>query len=514
MKLLRVCAVAILSAAFAHKSCTAAARPNILLVIADDLGADSLSLFNTNASATFPPTPTLNSLATNGVLFRNAYGYPTCSPSRSCMLTGRYGFRTGLGYAIVPPSDPQLPAGELTLAEILSAHTSYHHACVGKWHMSFTNTTPNTLGGFSHFSGGLGGALPDYSSWPKIVNGMLTPNYSVYATTDNANDAISWIGQQGTNSWFLWLAFNAGHSPLHKPPNNLHSYDALPGTQMHINNNPRLYFEAMLEAMDTELARVLTNISLTNTTVIFIGDNGSTGMTIQPPYSAGRSKGSLYEGGVRVPVIIAGASVTNQNRTSTNLIHIMDLFATILELAGVNLTTALTNRVIDSQSLVPILSDTASTNARVILTENFSDTLSDPVAGRAVVDGRYKLIQFQNGTNEFYDLWVDFLEAMNLLMRPLSAGEQNAHDTLTAKSSEWQARPVLTSLTRTNQRFSLNFTPVQHYTYTLERRDDVGNGSWLNITSAIAPSSDAAVRFTDMNATGTNRFYRVQAVMP
>ncbi|HEY0551498.1 MAG TPA: sulfatase-like hydrolase/transferase [Verrucomicrobiae bacterium] len=514
MKLLRVCAVAILSAAFAHNSCTGAARPNILLVIADDVGADSLSLFNTNAGATFPPTPTINSLSTNGVLFRNAYAYPTCSPSRSCMLTGRYGFRTGMGYAIVPPADPQLPSGELTLAEILSAQTTYHHACVGKWHLSFTNTTPNTLGGFSHFSGGLGGALPDYSSWPKIVNGVLTPNYSTYATTDNANDAISWIGQQGTNSWFLWLAFNAGHAPLHKPPNDLHSYDALPGTQMHINNNPRRYFEAMLEAMDTELARVLTNISLTNTTVIFIGDNGSTGMTIQPPYSSARGKGTLYEGGIRVPFIIAGASVTNQNRASTNLVHITDLFATILELAGVNLTAALTNRIIDSQSLVPILSNTATTNARVILTENFSDTLSDAVAGRALVDGRYKLIQFQNGTNEFYDLLMDFLEATNLLTRTLSIGEQNAYDTLTTKSSEWQARPALTSLTKTGQQFSLSFTPVQRYTYTLERRDDAGSGSWLNITSAIAPSSDATVRLTDTNAAGTNLFYRVQGVIP
>ncbi len=514
MKLLRVWAMAILSTVFAHDSCTAAARPNILLVIADDLGADSLSLFNTNPAASFPPTPALNSLAANGVLFRNTYAYPTCSPSRSCMMTGRYGFRTGMGYAIVPPSDPQLPSGELTLAEILSTQTVYHHACVGKWHLSFTNTTPNTLGGFSHFSGGLGGALPDYSSWPKIVNGVLTPNYTNYATTDNANDAISWIGQQGTNSWFLWLACNAGHAPLHKPPNDLHSYDALPGTQMHINNNPRRYFEAMLEAMDTELARVLTNISLTNTTVIFIGDNGSTGMTIQPPYSLGRSKGSLYEGGVRVPLIIAGASVTNQGRASTNLVHIVDLFATILEVAGVNLTTALTNRIIDSQSLVPILSDTYPTNARVILTENFSDTLTDAVAGRALVDGRYKLIQFQNGTNEFYDLLADYLEATNLLTRTLTVGEQNAYDTLTAKSSEWQARPVLTSLVKTNQRFSLTFTPVQHYTYTLERRDNAATGVWSSVTSSVPTSSDASVIFRDPSASVLNRFYRVQAVMP
>jgi arylsulfatase A-like enzyme len=492
----------------------AATRPNILLVIADDLGADSLALFNTNPAASFPPTPTLNSLATNGVIFRHARGYPTCTPSRSSMLTGRHGFRTGLGFAIVPPGDPQLPAGELTLAEALAAHTGYRHGAVGKWHLSFTNTTPNTLGGFSHFSGSLGGALPDYSSWNKIVNGTTTPNYSVYATTDNANDAIAWINAQGTNAWFLWLAFNAGHTPLHKPPNNLHSSDALLGTPMHINNNQRAYFEAMIEAMDTELGRVLTNVSLTNTTVIFIGDNGTTGQTIQPPYSSTRAKGTLYEGGLRVPLIVAGASVTNPGRTSTNLVHAVDLYATVLELAGVNLALALTNRTVDSQSLVPLLQDTAGTNARLVMSENFSETLTNTAAGRALTDGRYKLIQFRNGTNELYDLQSDYLEATNLLARALTVAEQGAHDMLAAQSDVWQVRPALHSLTRTGAQFSASFTPVQRNTYTLERRAAANTGSWLSVTSTVAPSSDITLRLTDADAPGTNQFYRVRSVAP
>jgi arylsulfatase A-like enzyme len=492
-----------------------AARPNILLIIADDLGADSLSLFNTNPAARFPPTPNINSLATNGVLFRNAYAQPTCSPSRCTMLTGRFGCRTGLGFAITPPNDPQLSGGELTLPEILTANTAYHHACIGKWHLSFTNTTPNTLGGWSHFSGGIQGALPDYSSWPKVVDGALTPNYSVYATTDNANDAITWIAQQGTNNWFLWLAFNAGHTPLHKPPNNLHSYDSLPGTQANINANPRPYFEAMIEAMDTEMGRVLTNISLTNTTVIFLGDNGTIGQVIQPPYASARSKGSLYEGGIRVPMIIAGAGVTNQNRVSTNLVHCIDLFATILELAGVNIAQAIpTNRPIDSQTLVPFLNNVAVTNGRVLLSENFSDTLTTDVAGRALRNERYKLIQFQNGTNELYDLNIDPLEATNLLARSLIASEQSAYIALQAQSAAWQEKPSLTSLQKTTQQFSLSFIPVQHYTYTLERRDDASSGSWMSVTSAFAPNSDGTIRFTDTNVVGTNRFYRVQGVMP
>jgi len=504
----------------------AATQRNILLIIADDFGTDSLGLYNTNAAASLPPTPTINSLATNGALFRNAWSYPTCSPTRCAILTGRYGFRTGIGSALASVGDPTLPASELTLPEVLTANPQlgYHHASFGKWHLSFNNSDPNTLGGWSHYSGALRGALQDYYQWPKVVNGTLFPGYTNYATTDNVSDALGWINQRGTNAWFLWLAFNSAHTPLHKPPNELHSYDALPGTQFHINNNPRPYYEAMVEAMDTEIGRLLTNmvatnanVSLTNTTIIFLGDNGTPGSVIQPPYSASRAKDTLYEGGIRVPFIISGAGVVNQNRTATNVVHVADLFATILELAGANLATALpANHVIDSQSLVPIMSHTATNDLmRCVLSENFSvNPALTPDPGRALRNARYKMIQYRTGTNELYDLWHDPLEATNLLAGTLNATEQAAYDALLAKSDEWQARPVLTSLQRTAPQFSLSFTPVQKYTYTLERRREVATGTWQTVTITQAPSSDLIVRVTDTNATGSNWFYRVQSEMP
>lgn len=491
-------------------------RRNILLVIADDLGADSLSLFNTNAAARFPPTPNINALATNGIVLKNVYSYPTCSPTRSSMLTGRYGFRTGLGYAIVPPNDPQLPGGEVTIPEVLSAHSTYRHAAIGKWHMTFSNVSPNSIGGFSHFAGALQGALQDYNSWTKVVDGSATPNYTNYATTDTANEAISWINTQGTNAWFLWLAFNAGHNPLHKPPNQLHSYDALSGTQPSINQNPRAYFEAMIEAMDTELGRVLANISLTNTTVIFLGDNGCTGQTIQPPYSSGRAKGTLYEGGIRVPMIVAGAGVVAPNRTNTNVIAAADVFPTVLELAELNVASVLSNRVVDGHSLLPIINNQTVTNSRIILTENFSDTLSSAtnVAGRALRDERYKLIQFRSGTNELYDLQTDYLEATNLLSRSLTANEQTAFGKLLIQSEAWQERPLLRSLTKTPQSIAFSFSPVQRSTYSLEGAGTFGNGDWTTVTSTVAPGSDITIQFSDTATNRSNRFYRVGVIPP
>src|SRR4029434_103993 len=113
-----------------------------------------------------------------------------------------------------------------------------------------------------------------------------------------------------------WLAFNAGHAPFHKPPDGLHSYDSLSGTQGDITANPRPYYEAMIEAMDTEIGRLLSQVDINDTTVLFIGDNGTPARVIQMPFSNARGKDTLYEGGVRVPFIVAGSGVVNPGRSS------------------------------------------------------------------------------------------------------------------------------------------------------------------------------------------------------
>src|SRR5206468_7387156 len=130
-----------------------AARQNILLIIADDYGVDSSSLYNTNASASLPPTPTIASLAQSGVLFRNAYVNPVCSPTRACLITGRYGFRTGIGDVIAGAGSPTLTAAEFTLPEAFAANASYGYqlAHFGKWHLNNAPSSPNNIGGWPHF---------------------------------------------------------------------------------------------------------------------------------------------------------------------------------------------------------------------------------------------------------------------------------------------------------------------------------------------------------------------------
>jgi arylsulfatase A-like enzyme len=413
---------------------------NVLLIVADDLGADSFPL-TAGAGASVPPMPNLVALKNRGVLFSRAYGHPVCSPSRAAMLTGRHPFRTGIGAQLVGAASPQLQAAEFTLPEAFAANPSTGHALAmfGKWHLNAgaaTNDTPRTIGGWPHFAGSIAGALPDYSSWTKVTDGVAAAT-TAYATTDAIDDAIDWIAERGSTPWFAWVALNAPHAPLHQPPLDLHGYDAVAAT------NRNLY-EAMCEAMDTEVGRLLAAVDLAATTVIFIGDNGTPQNVIQPPYTAAHSKGTLYEGGTRVPLIIAGKGVAGPNRSSAAPVHCVDLYSTILELAGINVAaTQPPARTIDSRSVIPVLENRAEA-PRHAFAEQFGSDLTTAQSGRAIIDAAgYKLIQFDDGHEEFYKTATDLNEATTLLGNvALSASDQAAYAALKLELAE--ARGIVT----------------------------------------------------------------------
>ena len=215
-------AIALLMFASAVGAC-AATKQNILLIIADDYGVDSSSLYNTNTPGsitTLPPTPNIASLVTNGVVFRNAYANPVCSPTRSCILTGQHGFRTGVGDIV--DFGPSLTTSSFTLPKAFTnAALGYSFSQFGKWHLAAGPNSPRTVGGWTNFAGSIQGAVANYTNWTKVINGANTLNYTNYATTDLVNDATSWITNRGTNAWFVWAAFNAPHTPFHNPPTNL-----------------------------------------------------------------------------------------------------------------------------------------------------------------------------------------------------------------------------------------------------------------------------------------------------
>ncbi len=396
-------------------------KSNILLIIGDDMGIDSFSLYNDHAGATFPPTPNLDALAARGILFRNAYANPVCSPTRAAIMTGRDGYRTGVMQASVP-----LSPDEYTLPKVFadqSTELGYSLASFGKWHLGGGELGPNIVGGWPHFAGSLGGAVRKYGRWDKVVDGVTSVS-SRYATRDNVRDASAWLDDQGTNKWFMWVGFNAAHTPLHRPPTNLHSYAYLSGTDEDIATNSRPYYEAMIEAMDDRIGALLAEVDTNDTTVIFLGDNGTAGGVIQPPYDiGGRAKGSVYEGGTHVPMIIAGPDVADGGRSSDSVVHCVDLFATIIELAG----GVVPDTGVDSRSLMPILRNEPFQPADdCILMEIDSAKYS-----RAIRNDRYKLIRLGKVKNdEFYDMLADPLEGTNLLDGAMDANQQAAYDAL------------------------------------------------------------------------------------
>jgi arylsulfatase A-like enzyme len=389
----------------------ARAGNNVLLIIADDFGTDSQSLYNTAASAT-APTPNINALAAGGVRFSNAYACPVCSPTRACMITGRLGFRTGVGEAVTAAAGNSLAASELTLPEVISQNSSLgiRTACFGKWHLNAggpaaTANAPNTIGGWPHYAGSTAGVLTSYTNWSKTTNGS-TATSSTYATTDVVNDAVAWINARNTanQQWVAWVAFNAPHTPFHAPPTNLHGYGANPATNL-------LKYRAAVESMDTEIGRLLLSVNAADTDILFIGDNGTPGLVIQEPYDNTRAKDTLYEGGIRVPFIIKGPSVVSGGRTDNSLVHAVDVFSTMLELAGVPLPSSVT---LDSKSLKPILANQDHRPRRRLYADHF-DQGTATVGGRVLRDDRYKLIRLNTGTDEFYDLFDDPAESTNLL---------------------------------------------------------------------------------------------------
>jgi len=411
-------------------TCTpsAIAAENVLLIIADDYGVSSHGLYRYASSSA--PTPNLDTLATQGIVFDNAWATPMCSPTRATILTGRHGFRTGVG---APPG--RINLDEYTVAQALKA-LGYSTGCFGKWHLAGPNNggddNPNLMG-FDRFAGYRGATVGDYFNWSKVVDGVTNPS-TVYSTTEITNDAIAWINQQGSQPWFCWLAYNAPHSPFHKPPNDLHSYDALPGTGGDISQNTVPYYEAMVEAMDTEIGRLFSSVDpsvLDNTNIVFIGDNGTPNQAVVPPAVSGRVKSTVYQGGVWVPWIMKGPSIPQTDTRVTALVNSVDLFSTIIELAGGRAEAIVPAEVIlDSRSVMPLLADPGSGSVRNLnMTEIFRSNPRNS-DGKTIRNCKYKLIRFDNGSTEFYHLADDMWEQVNLLVQTLDAAQQDNYDRL------------------------------------------------------------------------------------
>jgi len=407
------------------------AQKNVILLIADDLGTDYLGFYDDGLDTA--KMPNIRSLLKNGVRFTKAWSYPVCSEIRAAVLTGRYPFRTGVGTVITSAANGQLDTAEISIGKLLknaAAPTKYATANVGKWHlhtsMPANRNFPAALG-YDHYSGNFIGQVNDYFNWQKIVDGAAPVTVTNYATTEQTDDAIKWLSKlDGSKPFFLWQAFNAPHFPFHLPPAALHSVPNLTGTAADLMAHRPEYFKAMIEAMDTEIGRLfkwLDDHNLRdNTNIIFIGDNGDDSRICQFP-NPQRAKGTVYEAGVHVPMIISGPAVASPGRKSDALVSTTDLFATIVEMAGFSAWKNLipTTKPVDAVSLLPILKNEKTAVRDWVFTEVF-DPAGTPDDGKAIRDLDFKLFRFDDGHEEFYKIATDPNEATNLLLQlPLDA---------------------------------------------------------------------------------------------
>jgi arylsulfatase A-like enzyme len=394
-------------------------QPNVLLVIADDFGTDASPLYATGSQK--PKMPTLQSLAKNGIVYDNAWVNPVCTPTRASIYTGKYGFRTQVGGV-----DDVLSTQETSIYQATSrAATPYSNAVVGKWHVAGENADPDSPAqlGVQYYTGFLSGGVEDYSNWNGVEQGR-TFNSRTYTTSFFTDKATRWVDRQ-RQPWLLSLTYNAPHTPFHKPPSQLSKRSRqLSGTEQDIRQNPQPYYFAAAEAMDAELGRFLKNLpsqTRNNTVVIFIGDNGTQRRVVQSPYSEDGAKGTVKEGGVKVPLIISGAGISRKNQREDALVNGTDLFATIADITGAQATTG-----VDSLSLKDSFSNANFAGRDYAYTEFFSDR----VGGRrneeggerpnniwAIRDQQYKLIHnVTTGGEELYNLAIDPGEQTNLLL--------------------------------------------------------------------------------------------------
>ncbi|MGQ1785813.1 sulfatase-like hydrolase/transferase [Saccharicrinis sp. GN24d3] len=403
--------IIILFTLLVSKICQANERPNILLIIADDMGVDALNGYD--IGTILPNTPHIDELRNAGVTFTNAWACPACAPTRASMLTGKYGANSGIN--TVPGI---LGTDQKSIFKEINELTdkAYETCVIGKWHNARPKDIDHPyLHGADDFMGVNGAGVDDYFNWTKVEN-KDTSACTDYTTSYFTDYAAQWIKEQ-TKPWFMWFAHVAPHTPFHVPPSDLY-------TSEDVNSNLQKFI-AMIEAMDHEIGRLLDSIpqtELDNTVIMFVGDNGTAGNILQG-YPSPKGKNTVYQGGIHVPLIVSGNGVSRQNETEDAMINVSDFYATIAQIAEPDAYP--TNQVNDSYSFKHLLSNSSEPKRTYNYMElGANQTVSTDVY--TIRNAQYKIIYDVKGNKEFFDLSADPYETNNLLLSELTTDQLSA----------------------------------------------------------------------------------------
>jgi arylsulfatase A-like enzyme len=325
-----------------------ARHPHIVYILADDLGWKDIGFHGSDIK-----TPNIDKLAASGVRLEQFYAQPMCTPTRACLLTGRYPFRYGLQTIVIPSAHPYgLATDEWLLPQALK-EAGYQTAIVGKWHLGHADRKywPRQRG-FDYQYGALGGEIDYFTHEEHGVRDWYRNNDPLkeegYSTTLIGNDAVKLINELDlTKQLFLYLTFNAPHTPYQAPQEYLDQYQG-------ISDPSRRAYAGSITAMDDQIGRVLGALDKkkmrANTLIVFHSDNGGTkdkvfagegdmSKVVLPcdngPYRDG--KGSLYEGGTRVIALANWPGQIKAGSTVNEILHVVDMYPTLVGLAGARL---------------------------------------------------------------------------------------------------------------------------------------------------------------------------------
>ena len=364
-------------------------RPNIVLLVADDMGYADVGFQGSRDI----PTPNIDALAKAGIHFTDAYvSGPYCSPTRAGLMTGKYPQR--FGHEFNPPGRPDygLPVDQTTMADHLRS-AGYRTALFGKWHLGESPKFHPMSRGFDEFYGFLGGDHSYFTTQPDpggpVYDGRTPVDEMGYLTEEIADRAVAFIERNRSRPFFLYVAFNAVHTPMHATEKYLARF-------ANIADQQRRTYAAMLSAMDDGVGRTIAALRSAgledNTLIFFFSDNGGPTMpttTINGSSNAPLrgSKRQTWEGGIRVPFVIAWKGHLGADKTESRPIIQLDVLPTALAAAGVAVRP---EWKLDGVDLMPFLSGKATGTPHDALYWRLGGTM-------AIRKGVWKLVKTAEG---------------------------------------------------------------------------------------------------------------------
>jgi arylsulfatase A-like enzyme len=439
-----ICLAASMLSLSGSATAAAADKPNVILILIDDMGWTDLGCYGSE----FYETPNIDRLAASGMRFTHGYSACTvCSPTRAAVMTGRYPARLHItdwiaGHQrpfakLLPPEWTQhLPHEELTIAEVFKAN-SYATCHVGKWHLGNDEYSPLTHGFDQNIGGNLRGSPPSYFL-PYERSGITLPGLeqgkpAEYLTDRLTDEAIEFVTANKDKPFFLYLPHYAVHTPLQAKKELIAKYQAKATPDQPQHNAT---YAAMIESLDQGIGRLMATLDelklRENTIVIFTSDNGGLELnevTANDPLRAG--KGSAYEGGVRVPLIFSYPPKIKAGTTSDTPAISIDLLPTLVELCGVSVSG---ERPWDGVSLAPVVTGQSNIERDALYWHYPHYHPGGAAPYSAIRSGDWRLVEFfEDGKVELYDLASDVGESEDL-----AASHRDKRDELLAKLRGWR----------------------------------------------------------------------------